>query len=421
MLRSDPSLKVVLLIPHKKKEFFETNFGDERITIEAVERTVGKVDAFLNDFALASFLTKSAGFRKKSGVGWLFPYTKHLFIFAPVFFRAYHYFYNFFMPRGRYAKIFEKHTPSMLFATDIFAPLDANFMLEARRRKIPVLGMIRSWDNLTTKGPFPVRPDQLLVANDIMATEAKEIHHYGEQHITRVGIPHYDRYKNEAILSRRDFCDRLGIDEKKKIVLYSPLGDRFFRNNTFDRDVIEVLSKSLPDNAVLLVRLPPTDAVNLKDIKLPKHNVFFDRPGVQLHSDNTFFKQNELSLKDEAHLIDTLYYSDVLVSISTTLFIDIAMFGKSLIAIGYNSRDRKVCYPSAAHMLEYDHIIPLLQTKGVQVANTPEELAMYVNDYLRHPEKDKKERNEIIRTQVWMSDGKASQRLFNAVVSFLNK
>ena len=76
------------------------------------------------------------------------------------------------MKKSRYSKYFSLYQPRLVFATDVFNDNDVYLLAEALSRKVGTVGMIRSWDNFTTKGFFRVKPDHLLVHNEILKKEA---------------------------------------------------------------------------------------------------------------------------------------------------------------------------------------------------------------------------------------------------------
>jgi len=63
-----------------------------------------------------------------------------------------------FMPKKFYKEYFEKYKPDLIFASDVFSAPDVNLLREARARGIFTIGMVRSWDNVTSKGMNRVIP-----------------------------------------------------------------------------------------------------------------------------------------------------------------------------------------------------------------------------------------------------------------------
>jgi hypothetical protein len=73
--------------------------------------------------------------------------------------------------------------------------LDHFVLDEARRRRIPSVCVVLSWDNLYSRGPLCRRPDRLLVWSDEMRRQAIEIHQFPGERIEVVGplqFLHYD-------------------------------------------------------------------------------------------------------------------------------------------------------------------------------------------------------------------------------------
>ena len=65
--------------------------------------------------------------------------------------------------------------------------LDHVVLDEARRRGIPSVCIVLSWDNLYSRGPLCRRPDHLLVWSEEMRQQAVEVHQFPDDRITVVG------------------------------------------------------------------------------------------------------------------------------------------------------------------------------------------------------------------------------------------
>ena len=55
-------------------------------------------------------------------------------------------------------------------------PKDQQLNYTDKRVGIPVVSLVHSWDNLTSKGLLSAIPDRLLVWNEVMASEAEAFH-----------------------------------------------------------------------------------------------------------------------------------------------------------------------------------------------------------------------------------------------------
>src|ERR1700682_2157631 len=86
-----------------------------------------------------------------------------------------------------YASLFETHAPQLVVSGDPLRPGDANLIATARRRGIPTLGSVRSWDNILKH--LRTRPDALTVWNATNVREAVEVDRFRPARVTQVGAP----------------------------------------------------------------------------------------------------------------------------------------------------------------------------------------------------------------------------------------
>jgi hypothetical protein len=86
------------------------------------------------------------------------------------------------------AAVFERVRPSLVLVS---SPghfwLDHFVLDEARRRGIPSVCIVLSWDNLYSRGPLCRRPDRLLVWSDEMRRQAIDVHQFPAERIAVVG------------------------------------------------------------------------------------------------------------------------------------------------------------------------------------------------------------------------------------------
>lgn len=414
MLAGDDRARIVLVVPEGKAAFYEKTFGGKNIVVHGVPGRLRRIDSFFKDIASASMGTHSINLMRKYKIGLERPYSQKLLFWAPMIRHLIPFLYRHMIDRSTYADIFEKYSPALVFATDAFHPVDNRLLHEAALRAIKIISMVRSWDNLTTKGPLRVVPDMLVVSNTIMKEQAVREHHMSPDRVVPVGIPFHDRYIGGPKHSREEFMRSISADPRKKIVLYAAMGDRFFRCNTFDRDLIEMLSEMLPDTHQLLVRYPPADSVTLEGLQTKK-NVLFERAGVQFSQKSNVFNKNELGPEDDDHLIDTLYYSDVVVSITTTLLLDAVLCDRPTVVVDFDVQNRAWKKGSASRVLEYIHMQAFLKSGGVAIAKTPDELCSALFEYIKNPARDHEGRMRVRAEQAYIYDGHASERLFAVV------
>ena len=97
-----------------------------------------------------------------------------------------------------------------------------HFMLdEARRRGIPSVCIVLSWDNLYSRGPLCRRPDYLLVWSEQMRRQAIEVHQFPADRITVVGPLQFRFYDTPVSAAERGAMRaRVGLGPDEPYLAY---------------------------------------------------------------------------------------------------------------------------------------------------------------------------------------------------------
>ena len=292
--------------------------------------------------------------------------------------------------------------------------LDLRLVHASRDAGVPVVGMVRSWDNPTAKGLLRVLPDTILVHNEAVKGELTRFHGVPAEKIKTVGVPHYDRYFTHEAVDVAGFKKRLGLNSEKKLVLYAPVGDRYLSDNTVDRDIVSILDKLLPPNYEILVRLPPTDSV--RDLPVGRRGrITVERPGGGFG----VLKATELSGGDDERLIETLQTVDMVVTGPTTMCIDASIFDKPVILVGFDGYKTRSYYESVRRYFDYDHWRPVIESGGAPLALTLGEFGELISQYLADPSRDSDGRRQIVSAEAAYTDGRSSERMVKTLVSFI--
>lgn len=99
---------------------------------------------------------------------------------------------------------------------------ETDFLKASRHLGVPTAIQVLSWDNLSTKGLIQAAPQRLFVWNDLQYRDAREIHHIPPHRLSIAGSPFFDKWfdKPTDTSSREKFCRQLGLDPKRRILLY---------------------------------------------------------------------------------------------------------------------------------------------------------------------------------------------------------
>lgn len=430
VLKKDENIKIVILFPEDKKEMYEKEFASENVIIDSWP---DKLPSKIEQFAL--FVTKNSipthAVRQIQEVGIDGSIMKRgRYIFARVFWLFGHIYLwrafvriivaNFFND-ALFGDVIKKYKPDLIFCPTIYSINDLRLLKYAKENKISVIGMIKSWDSLTSKDPLLIKPDYLIVHNEIIKKEAVNIGHYPEEKIFIAGMPQFDNYINENVLvPREEFLNSRGLDPDKKLILYIAVGACL---SLHEKEMIELLgeiinSGELKYPAQLLVRLYPSFTSNEDQIK-PIPNMVMERPGKALFSDSEKTLRDNYDLKGGAteHLINSLKWSDVSIDGGSTTIIESSLLDTPSVMIGFDACEDKNYWRSSKRLPKRDHEIPAVKSSGFKVANNKQELIKYINEYLDNRNLDKEGRQRLVQEQCYKIDGKAGERVAKFILS----
>lgn len=416
-------VRVVVLVPDYKAEYFRKAFGGQNIIVEGVaanQASKRRSGLFFKRLFQMMLNTESIrilqGYRIHFGKTSWYESFFHLaqFFGKSLLIIRFSRFLDFHIaPKHLFRDVIQRYKPDLIFATDMLNENDVSLMQDARRAGIRTLGMIRSWDNLSVLSLMRIIPNHLMLWNERLKREAMTFNGVEEARISLVGIPHYDRYLQGPTMSRDAFLKKIDADPSKPTIFFAPIGDLYIHKNDTDRNVFDILSKL---DANIIVRFPPFDTVGyLEDFKKPAH-MYFDKPGVEF-SDG-IVSHKELSRADDDMLLDGIYYSDVVVTGPSTIVIEGALLGKPIVLINFHKEKRS--FYEGLYSYNYTHIRPILESGGVRMAESGEAMAKDIQSYLKDSSQDAEGRKRIIREQCWQTDGASSRRVADVVLKELS-
>ncbi len=310
----------------------------------------------------------------------------------------------------RIKNIFDKYRPDLVFTTvAMFAEMDAEILREAKRRHVPTVGMSRGWDIYTNSGIMRIVPDKLLVHNRY-AEETAQTHQFiSQSKILRVGFPRNDYFLRSNLYEpREEFLAKLGIDPKKRIIFFGAMENFWFPHDdeiarTFD-ELVEC--GKLPSDLMMLFRPYPGSAGPVERIRGLKHVV----PDIRSFTTSAADRW-EMREKETAHLVNSLRHSEMVVVVATTLAIDGMALDKPAISTGFQKTPLPYWFSAQRFLDHWSHWTALLSTGGVRRADTPQEFASAVREYLENPQRDADGRTRARKIFLEPYDGQAGERI----------
>jgi hypothetical protein len=432
----DKGYQPVLLVSEEAKKDVEAEFEKKGLAVEAFSKPGGlarkllllrylETYSFATNFSLntETVKVKHDRFRKKQPIKYLvlrlLNWLVYTFSFSQKMVRLLDWT---FLPKRWCQQLFEKYQPVLVLSTDMMTNFYELPVLErARTLKVPIIASILSWDNLVAYGPLPAKPEKVIVWNEIMKEEAEKWHGIKNEDIFVAGAPQYDFYFDveKYCPSREEFFREIGADLNKKLITYTT-GPQSISDT--EDEILEILTTALTENkfkapSQIMVRFHPRDDFSQYDKFKGRKDVILDRPG---RYSQAFPDQWNPTNADVIHLAATLKYSDVIINIASTITIEAAIFDTPIVNVAFDGLTKKPYLESVQRYYEhYTHYLNILRTKGLKVAWSPEELVQCINRYLENPAEDAEGRKRIVAEQLIKLDGKATERVAEYIISFL--
>lgn len=309
----------------------------------------------------------------------------------------------------RFLELAARERPALLVtATPGFTAFEAECITAAKRLGIRTAAVSINYDNLTSNGKMIRKTDDLAVWNSIMEREALELHHYPRERLAIVGCLRFDHYFTDPadprFPTRESFLLSKGLDPAKRTVVFAgPTPSNYPPRKDFVAALVRLReSGAIAGRPNILVRVHPIDPFEQYAEFMNMPGVHIERAGRQTMPDSSGGQKIEMNEADLANLTATLKYADVVLNFASTVIMEAAIFDRPVINLGFPSY-RLIAY-------EYEYNKGLLDTGAVRLVKSPVELAEQVNNYLAHPELDREQRAELVRTYIPFTDGRTWQR-----------
>jgi len=317
---------------------------------------------------------------------------------------------DYYLVRNRmYSGYFEKYKPDTVFLAHLFDDHQAHFLREAKYRGVRSVGFVNSWDKLTARHSMRLLPDTLVVFNEIVKKEAIKHADMDGKNIIVTGLPHYDWHVNHKPIDRAVFCKNKGLDPKKKIISYAPMGKAFSNS---DWDIIDLLHEATESgripNTQLFIRFQPNDFVENKELK-ERPYLKYDMPGVRFSAQRGV--NWDMNFDDIRGLTDTLASTDLFICYASSMSVDAAVFDIPIININFEVREKELLAKSPTFFYHTEHYKNALNTGGISLPKNKNEFVTAINTYLKNPALHHNGRTNLVKQQCGKIDGRAGERI----------
>lgn len=320
---------------------------------------------------------------------------------------------------SHYRELIDEYRPSVIFSSHPFVDSDMQLVVNGKRKGIPTVSMIHSWDNLTSKGRLLETSDYILVWNEIMKSEALYLYpEVRKERISAVGIPQHDYLVNdEWQIERSEFLRQIGADPSKKVVTYISRGGKYsnYKESENIRCLIDAMNNgTFPGKVQLIIReIHGLTRLQYHQTLGPMPGVIYDIPDSSNFpsvGDDHRWKNDPRALY---HLGNLLKHSDVIINYASTITLDAMYFDKPIIWPIYewehlSSREQD---EFGKHELDYPCYQPVISTNAPDIASSPQNLVELVKDALMNPAGKTAQRKELQQQYNPFHDGGAGLRV----------
>jgi CDP-glycerol glycerophosphotransferase (TagB/SpsB family) len=319
-----------------------------------------------------------------------------------------------------FTELVKKLQPDAFFSITPYF-LDEEFILRAVSTTNARLSTaILSFDNITTRPRIPVIFDQYLLWNDYNKSELMRIYpETKNKQIVIVGSPQFDFYYDKKYLwDEKIWRKRLGIPENRKVILYAagPYQIAPLEPHWVSQVDSAIQKDELPGKPVILLRRHPVDSQERWNSLIDhSNNIVLDNPWT--NGDITP-SQTNVTQYDIEKLVSTLAFSDIHINASSTMTIDGAIFDKPQIGPAYDDNERKF-HKEMQQLYLREHYLPITNSGGLEIAKNKKELIYLIRQAMEDPDRLSMNRKRMVQEICTFNDGKSTDRVFNALKSFL--
>jgi hypothetical protein len=326
-----------------------------------------------------------------------------------------------FRTTDEYLRFFQEQRPSLVFnSSHVHSRVAIQAVQAAQWLKIPTAAFIFSWDNLTSQGRIMPPYDYYLVWNEAIRDQLLDIYReIRPEQIFVTGTPQFDfHFKTEFYWTREEFCAAVGAEASRPIVLYSTgMANHMPGEPQIVEGIADMLSEMTElGSPQLLVRVYPKDQTGrFEELKLRRTDILFSE---------TPWEKAWLTPKFEDcyMLTNTVRHADIGINVASTITLELCMFNKPVINVGYNPGGENPNSIDFARYYQFDHYRPVVESGAVRVARSESEMLTLLHKALTEPQADRMQRRALIKLMFGNTlDGRAGQRVAAQLVKLAQR
>ncbi len=324
-------------------------------------------------------------------------------------------------PSRHYLDLFRDWQPSLVFnASHVHSRNAIQAVQAAQQLGTPTATFVFSWDNLTSQGRVLPPYDYYLVWNDALKQQLLDIYRFVRpEQVFVTGTPQFDsHFQSQNYWSREDFCGRTGADPNRPIVMYATgMPNHMPGEEQIVEGIADMLQQMTAHGSPqLMVRIYAKDRSGRFDaLRKRRPDILFPRVAWEV---------NWLTpLPEDLPLwTNMLRHSDLGINVASTVSLELCMFDKPVINVGYNPPTVPLSQMQYARYYSFDHYAPVVASGAVRVAKSPEEMRHLLERFLTDPGSDAANRRNLLQQMFGNTlDGRSGERAVNVLVDLAGR
>jgi len=307
--------------------------------------------------------------------------------------------------------------PDIVWSTVSVHHVELPYIIAAQDLGITTVSSILSFDNLTSRSILPLY-DAYLVWNQRMRGQVLTYYpQIADRQVTVTGTPQFDFHRDLSLRwSREDTLRALRVGAGARYILYTTSSSRLAPE---EPELVAQLTTRLSQDELLsqhwiVVRVHPLEPWDRwRAVLAQSSRVVLSFPQGQQVQDGGW----SLPVRtDQALLVNSVLHADACVNIASTMALDAAVLDRPVIGIRF---DREPTAPPEILYEEFDaeHYVPLVETGGIQVARSWDELLAMLRDAIQQPERYSAERLLMAEQEAGIMSTLARENVVRAIQS----
>jgi hypothetical protein len=312
-------------------------------------------------------------------------------------------------------------SPDVVITTGPFQFEQPAIAATARNLGIPVVALIPSWDNVSTKHRMVFKYDGFIVWSDQTKRDLHRFYPDSREVPTYVvGAAQFDVFFQKRFhVTREEFCADYGLRPELPIVVYAVGSPNFLKEHHGALDMAARVARNELGDVQMIVRPHPLHDNGAMESQLRE---FYPRVVLQRTAEVDLAlsarSQDENQIKE---WVNTFRHADVVINLSSTVAVDAAILDKPVVNLDY---DPEPGQPNQALVKDvnhtWTHFKPIAESGGVWLVNSPEETVEAVKTYLSNPGLHREKRKWIAGYVCQHLDGHSGERMAEAMLDFTN-